>query len=170
MKSFICLMRIGKQCLMQSAILKSLAMMVYIQEVDENAQWNLPIFVRSSKKWVQWNSRVSMRKIVHEMEISDQSVWQIVKTELGLKPYKLQKLQLLKWRKIFVQLKRCWKFLRWAASQWQKRFLFTDEHLYTIKRVHNSPNNTMCICRHSRHLEIRWTSPKTIVGHDLEQN
>ncbi|GFW23179.1 DDE_3 domain-containing protein [Trichonephila clavipes] len=42
---------------------------------------------------VQRNPRISMRQIVRDMGISDRSARRVVKTELGLKPYKLRKVQ-----------------------------------------------------------------------------
>ncbi|GFT03345.1 uncharacterized protein TNCV_2985171 [Trichonephila clavipes] len=56
-----------------------------------NASWNR----MAIEKRVQRNPRVSMKQIVHDMGISDRSVRRIAKTELGLKPYKLRKFQLL---------------------------------------------------------------------------
>ncbi|GFU89016.1 hypothetical protein TNCV_2894641 [Trichonephila clavipes] len=46
------------------------------------------------EKPVQRNLRVFMRQIARDMGVSDRSVKQLAKTELGLKPYKLQKVQL----------------------------------------------------------------------------
>ncbi|GFW55780.1 uncharacterized protein TNCV_121641 [Trichonephila clavipes] len=50
---------------------------------------------KAIEKRVQKNSRVSMRQIARDMGISNRSVKRIPKTELGLKPYKLRKVQLL---------------------------------------------------------------------------
>ncbi|GFX88823.1 uncharacterized protein TNCV_2575301 [Trichonephila clavipes] len=50
---------------------------------------------KAIEKRIQRNPRVSMRQIVRDMGISDRSVRRIAKTELGLKPYKLQKSELL---------------------------------------------------------------------------
>ncbi|GFU75587.1 uncharacterized protein TNCV_2863021 [Trichonephila clavipes] len=44
---------------------------------------------KAIEKRVQRNPRVSMRQIARDMGISDRSVRRNVKTELGLKPYKL---------------------------------------------------------------------------------
>ncbi|GFT40391.1 paired domain-containing protein [Trichonephila clavipes] len=46
---------------------------------------------KAIEKRVQRNPRVSMRQIARDMRISDRSVRRIAKTDLGLKPYKLQK-------------------------------------------------------------------------------
>ncbi|GFY14273.1 uncharacterized protein TNCV_3614611 [Trichonephila clavipes] len=50
---------------------------------------------KAIEKRVQRNPRVSMRQITRGMGISDRSVRQIAKMKLGLKPYKLRKVQLL---------------------------------------------------------------------------
>ncbi|GFU41369.1 uncharacterized protein TNCV_3011831 [Trichonephila clavipes] len=50
---------------------------------------------KAIEKRVQRNPRVSVRQITRDMGISDRSVRRIAKTELGLKPYKLRKFQLL---------------------------------------------------------------------------
>ncbi|GFY33536.1 uncharacterized protein TNCV_4538701 [Trichonephila clavipes] len=75
------------------------------------------------------------------MGISDRLVRRIAKTELGLKPYKLRKVQLLTEKNKLVRLRRCPKLLRWAVSQCWERFLFTDEKLFTVQQVHNSQND-----------------------------
>ncbi|GBM08710.1 hypothetical protein AVEN_52783-1 [Araneus ventricosus] len=58
-----------------------------------------------------------MRKIVRGMGISDPPVRRMAKTELGLNPYKFRNVQLLTDKNKLVQLQRCRKLLRRAASQ-----------------------------------------------------
>ncbi|GBN19241.1 hypothetical protein AVEN_31022-1 [Araneus ventricosus] len=94
---------------------------------------------KAIKKRDQRNPRVSMRKFARDMGISNRSVRRISKTELGLKPYKFQKFQLLTEKKL-VELQRCQNLLRRAASQRWERFLFTDEKLFTVQQAHNSQN------------------------------
>ncbi|GFS73133.1 uncharacterized protein TNCV_686931 [Trichonephila clavipes] len=78
------------------------------------------------EKRVQRNPRVSMRQIARDMGISDRSPLP--------EKYRL------------VRLRRCRKLLRRAASQRWERFLFTDEKLFTVPQVHNSPNDrTWCV-------------------------
>ncbi|GFX51183.1 DDE_3 domain-containing protein [Trichonephila clavipes] len=71
------------------------------------------------------------------MEISDRSVRRMVETELGLKPYKLQKVEILTEKTKLVRLRRCRKLL---SQRWE-RLLFTDEKLFAFQRVHNSQND-----------------------------
>ncbi|KAL7743869.1 hypothetical protein ACLKA6_000273 [Drosophila palustris] len=75
------------------------------------------------RKRVKRNPRVSMSKIAPETGMKRESVRQMVKKHLGLKPYKLQKVQL--------QLKR-----RAAGQRWE-RILFTDEKLFIVEQSHN---------------------------------
>ncbi|GFX61100.1 uncharacterized protein TNCV_4564961 [Trichonephila clavipes] len=82
-----------------------------------------------------------MRQIASDMGISDRSVKRIAKTELGLKSYKLRKVQLLTEKNKLVRLRRCRKYLRRAASQRWERFLLTGEKLFTVQQVHNSQND-----------------------------
>ncbi|GFV84269.1 uncharacterized protein TNCV_1591281 [Trichonephila clavipes] len=58
-----------------------------------------------------------------------------------MKPYKMQKVQLLTERNKPVRLWRCRKLLRRAASQRLERFLFTDEKLFTVQKVLNYQND-----------------------------
>ncbi|GBL96282.1 hypothetical protein AVEN_118809-1 [Araneus ventricosus] len=62
---------------------------------------------KAIKKRVQRNPRVSTRKIGYDMGISDQLVRRMAKTELELKPYKFQKVQLLTEKNKLVRLQRC---------------------------------------------------------------
>ncbi|GFX41783.1 uncharacterized protein TNCV_388961 [Trichonephila clavipes] len=90
---------------------------------------------------VQRNTRVSMRQIARDIGITDTSARRIAKTELGLKLYKLRKVQLLTYKNKLVQPRRCRKLLRRTASQRWDRFLFTAEKLFTVQQVHTSEND-----------------------------
>lgn len=93
------------------------------------------------KKRVQRNPRVSLRKIARETGISDRSVRRIAKDELNLKPYKLQKVQLLTDDNKRIRLERCRQLKRRAAGQRWERILFTDEKLFTVEQAHNHQND-----------------------------
>ncbi|GFU62729.1 uncharacterized protein TNCV_1519071 [Trichonephila clavipes] len=92
-------------------------------------------------KRVHRNLRVSMTHITRDMGISDRSVRLIAKSELVRKPYKLRKVQLLTEKNKLVKFQRCRKLLRRATSQRWERFLFTEEKLFTVQRVHTSQND-----------------------------
>ncbi|KAM8702243.1 hypothetical protein ACLKA7_005106 [Drosophila subpalustris] len=78
------------------------------------------------RKRVKQNPRVSMRKIARETGIKRESVRQMAKKHLGLKPYKLQKVQLLTEENKRVRLQRCRQLKRRAAGQRWERILFTE--------------------------------------------
>ncbi|KAM8701702.1 hypothetical protein ACLKA7_004873 [Drosophila subpalustris] len=90
---------------------------------------------------VKRNPRVPMRKIVRETGIKRESVRQMAKKHLGLKPYKLQKVQLLTDENKRVRLQRCRQLKRRAAGQRWERILFTDEKLFTVEQSHNHQND-----------------------------
>ncbi|GFU78485.1 uncharacterized protein TNCV_2300971 [Trichonephila clavipes] len=94
---------------------------------------------KAIEKRIHRNTRVFVRQIGCDMEISDRSVRRITKSELGLKPYNLRKVQLLTEKNKLVRLRRCRKLLRRAASQRWERFLFTDEKLFIVQQVHITP-------------------------------
>ena len=77
------------------------------------------------QKCVQRNSTVSMRKISRETGISRESVRQIDKQELRLKPYKLQRVKLLTADNKRVRLERCLRLLRHVTPPNWERILFT---------------------------------------------
>jgi len=82
-----------------------------------------------------------MRKIARETGISDRSVRRIAKNELNLKPYKLQKVQLLTDENKRVRIQRCRQLKRRAAGQRWEHILFTDEKIFTVEQVHNHQND-----------------------------
>lgn len=93
------------------------------------------------KKRVQRNCAVSMRKVAKEMEINRETVRKIAVINLGLKPYKSQKVQRLTDKNKEVRLQRCRQLLRRAAGQSWESILFTDEKIFTIEQAHNHQND-----------------------------
>jgi ''Paired box'' domain. len=93
------------------------------------------------RKRVRRNSKVSMRKIARETGMGRESVRQMAKRELGLKPYKLQKVQLLTDENKRVRLERCLQLKRRAAAQRWGRILFTDEKVFTVQQAYNHQND-----------------------------
>lgn len=93
------------------------------------------------KKRVQRNPRISMRKIARDTGINREAVRRMAKNELMLKPYKLQKRQLLTEKNKQVRLQRCRQLLQRAAGKNWENFLFTDEKLFTVEQAHNRQND-----------------------------
>ena len=90
------------------------------------------------KKRIKRNHRISLNKVARETGINRESVRRIVKNELGLKPYKLQKAQLLTEKMKEIRVQRSQLLLKRAAGQ---NVLFTDEKIFTIEAVHNHQND-----------------------------
>ena len=73
-----------------------------------------------------------MGKIARDTGINREAVRRMAKKELVLKPYKLQKRQLLTEKNKQVRLQRYRQLLHRAAGKNWESFLFTDEKLYTV--------------------------------------
>jgi hypothetical protein len=93
------------------------------------------------RRRVARNPRVSMRKISRETGISATSVRRIAKNELGLRPYKLQKAQLLSDQNKAIRLQRSKVLLTHVAGQNFEEILFTDEKIFTVEAFHNHQND-----------------------------
>jgi inhibitor of nuclear factor kappa-B kinase subunit alpha len=65
----------------------------------------------------------------------------MAKDDLGLKPYKLRKAQLLTKENKQVRLQRCRALVGWHAARNWERILFTDEKLFTVEQYHNRQND-----------------------------
>ena len=109
------------------------------------------------KKRIKRNHRIFLHKVARETGINRESVRRIVKNELGLKPYKLQKVQLLTEKMKEIRVQRSQLLLKRAAGQ---DVLFTDEKIFTIEAVHNHQNDRIwaenpplsdAIVTHSQH-------------------
>lgn len=85
-------------------------------------------------------SAISMRKVSRETGIKRDSVRLIVKNELGLKAYKLQKAQLLTDAMKKVRVQRCRLLLQRPAGP---EILFSDEKIFTIEAAHNHQNDRL---------------------------
>jgi AraC-like DNA-binding protein len=75
-----------------------------------------------------------MEKVSRETGISATSVRRIAKMELGLKPYKIQKAQLLTKAMKKMRLQRSRLLLKRAAGP---EILFSDEKIFTVEATHN---------------------------------
>lgn len=84
---------------------------------------------------------VSMCKIAHETEIIYKTVRRIVKEDLKLNLYKLQKVQLLTTANKRVRLERCQHLLRRHAPLSWNKILFIEEKLFTVEQFHHHQND-----------------------------
>ena len=79
-----------------------------------------------------------MRKVARQTGIRRESVRLMAKKELGLRPYKLQKVQLLTQAMKATRLQRCKALLQRSGGP---EVLFTDEKIFTIEAHHNHQND-----------------------------
>ena len=80
---------------------------------------------KSSKKKVLRNLKRSMRKIAHNICVNCETVQLIAKKDLGLKPYKMRKMQLLTNGNKTVRKERCLMLLnRTAGDNWERILFF----------------------------------------------
>lgn len=116
-------------------------------------------------KRVRRNSRLSMRRVARETGINRESVRLIAKNILRLKPYKLHKGQFLTDSNKLVRLQRCQMLMQRAAGQQWKRFLFSDEKLFTVEQGYNHQNDRIWSTDAPRNSEIveRRQNPKSVM-------
>ncbi|XP_015440317.1 PREDICTED: uncharacterized protein LOC107195062 [Dufourea novaeangliae] len=88
--------------------------------------------VRKVKKRIERNPKRSANKMAKELNVSRWSIQQILKTELQLKPYKIQKVHDLNAAQMKVRLDRAKVLKRLAASGEIPNIVFSDEKIFTI--------------------------------------
>ncbi|CAF3343269.1 unnamed protein product [Rotaria socialis] len=97
--------------------------------------------IRKIKNRLRRNKRVSARKLSLELDISETRVRRILKSDLGLHPYKKFVEPLLSDDQ---KIKRK-KFANWIRTNFRKeetmRILFSDEKFFDIDGVYNSQND-----------------------------
>lgn len=97
--------------------------------------------VQKVKKRIQRNPRQSANQMAKELKISDRSVRRILKNDLMLKPYKIQKAHDLTPKQKQVRLKRAKELLRLAESGQFPNIVFSDEKIFQIEQFVNSQND-----------------------------
>ena len=93
------------------------------------------------KLQIQKNPRLSSRKIAKFNKIPRTSVQRIIKNDLKLKSYKLQKAQLLTDSMKNLRLKRCQALRKRFSNNRHRSIVFSDEKLFTIEQSHNRQND-----------------------------
>lgn len=101
---------------------------------------NTPATRRIIRENIRRNPQRSMRKMAQQIGISKDSVRHIVKTELGLRPYKIQKAHLLTDSMKAKRLDRCKAVLARCARGGHRRILFSDESTFPIEAQFNKQN------------------------------
>jgi hypothetical protein len=81
------------------------------------------------------------KRIARETGIARESVHQMAKTELNVKPYRLQKAQLLTNNNKLVRLQQSHVLLCRAAGTCWERIIFRDKKLFMVEQAHNRQND-----------------------------
>jgi inhibitor of nuclear factor kappa-B kinase subunit alpha len=108
-----------------------------------------PEMVRKVKKRIDRNPRRSGRKMARELNISQGSMRNILKNELGLKPLKFQKVQDLTDAQKKVRLERAKELLRLAESGNLPNLVFSDEKPFIIEQFVNKQNDRVYLPQRS---------------------
>lgn len=97
--------------------------------------------VQKVKKRLERNPRRSANQMAKELKISDRSIRRILKNDLKVKPYKIQKAHDLTPKQQQVRLERAKELLRLAESGQLPNIVFSDEKIFTIEQFVNSQND-----------------------------
>ena len=105
--------------------------------------------IRKVKARLNRKRKVSIRKLIHELDISYGSVRRILKNDLRLRPYKMVVEPLL----TDEHKEKRKKFSNWVRTHFRKEdtmnILFSDEKLFDIDGIYNSQNNRVWAVRRS---------------------
>lgn len=100
-----------------------------------------PEMVRKVKKRIQRNPKQSAEKLARDLNVSASSVRRMLKIDLQLKPYKIQKVQDLTPAQKKLRLDRARALKALAASGDLPNIVFSDEKIFTIQQVVNKQND-----------------------------
>lgn len=93
------------------------------------------------KKRLQRNTRRSARKLAKDLNVSDWSIWSILKNDLRTKPFKIQKVQDLTLAQKDVRLQRAKLLKSLAARNEIPNIVFSDEKIFTTQQYANKQND-----------------------------
>lgn len=97
--------------------------------------------VRKVKARIQRNPRQSATKLAKSLNVSDSSIRRILKNELQLKPYKIQKVQGLTPAQKAIRLQRARALKALHASGELENLVFSDEKIFTVQQYVNKQND-----------------------------
>eukprot|EP00096_Caligus_rogercresseyi_P014161 TRINITY_DN6689_c0_g1_i1.p1 TRINITY_DN6689_c0_g1~~TRINITY_DN6689_c0_g1_i1.p1 ORF type:complete len:191 (+),score=10.84 TRINITY_DN6689_c0_g1_i1:125-697(+) len=97
--------------------------------------------VKRIREKIRRNPARSLRKMDKEENMSEGSMRNLVKKDLGMTPYKKIRLQLLSEATIEKRRERGRILLNKLKSGTQGPVFYTDEKLFTVQAVYNSQNN-----------------------------
>jgi len=94
---------------------------------------------------IRRNPLRSMRKMARDLQISDSSVWKVVKDILHLRPYKFTTAQQLTEKMKATRLERARKMKALVADGRLHSVVFTDEKIFTMEGHHNRQNDRLLL-------------------------
>jgi len=97
--------------------------------------------IRKVKKRIQRNPRQSANQLAARLHVSRYSIQTILKNELHLKPYKIQKVQDLTEAQKKVRLERTRALKALAERDEIPKIVFSDEKIFTIQQYVNKQND-----------------------------
>lgn len=120
-----------------------------------------PEMVRKVLKRIERNPRQSANKMALSMKTSRSNIMRILKTDLHLKPLKIQKVQDLTPAQKKVRLQRAKQLKRLAASGLLPSIVFSDEKIFTVQQYVNKQNDRVWLPgRSNDNLEQRVATRK----------
>ena len=93
------------------------------------------------REMIRRNPRRSMRKMAKKLEIDEKSVRTIIRKDLGLNSYRIQKVHELTDKMMSNRLERCRQLRERFSSARYKAIIFSDEKIFTIEPFTNRQND-----------------------------
>jgi inhibitor of nuclear factor kappa-B kinase subunit alpha len=100
-----------------------------------------PQLIRKIRQRICKNRRRSARKLAAKLHTSRRTIQRLLKDDLGLKPYKRQKVHGLSIAQKEKRLLRCKRLLRRFPKSRAKSIVFSDEKIFTVEEKLNSQND-----------------------------
>lgn len=125
-----------------------------------------PEMVKKVRCRIQRNPRQSAAKLAVALKVSRRSVTRILKTALGLKPLKIQKVQELTAAQKKTRWERSKELKRLLASEALPNIVFSDEKIFTVQQYVNKQNDRVWLPgRSADNLEQRVATRKQAPAH-----
>lgn len=97
--------------------------------------------VRKVRLRLKRNPRQSARAMARDLKISVRSLCRILKDDLHVRPYKIQKVHFLSELQMKVRLERAKELKRRIAAQELPNIVFSDENFFTVEQSVNKQND-----------------------------
>ncbi|QQP48832.1 Transposase, partial [Caligus rogercresseyi] len=97
--------------------------------------------VEATRIKIHRNNKRSIRKMALEVGVNREVMRKIVREDLGVKPYHLQKRQLLSDATVDKRLERSRVLRNWLKSRTRISIIWTDEKVFTLQAAFNSQND-----------------------------